>query len=234
VLLVAHRTPASRDRCERLAAAGADVFEVDVQLDHGRIAVSHFIPFGRTGRLQRDNWRFRRQRAALRDPDLADVVALVPPESIVLLDIKQPGAERRRELIDAMADTLADRDRYRVCGGQRPDLEQARAAGFATWRTVKTRPELAAVLDEGALADEAISIRHTLLSDDVVGRLHQSVPSVVAWTVNDLRRARELRRIGVDGLTTDRPAVLLDLSAGRAGNRRETPSTWQDGEKSGE
>jgi glycerophosphoryl diester phosphodiesterase len=38
---------------------------------------------------------------------------------------------------------------------------------------------------------------------------------VVAWTVNDPARARRLRDLGVDGVTTDRIAVLHALN-GRA------------------
>jgi len=35
---------------------------------------------------------------------------------------------------------------------------------------------------------------------------------VIAWTVNERRRAQALRDMGVDGITTDRPAVMRLLS----------------------
>ena len=35
---------------------------------------------------------------------------------------------------------------------------------------------------------------------------------VVAWTVNDVRRALRLRRLGVAGLTTDRTDVLTAMT----------------------
>jgi glycerophosphoryl diester phosphodiesterase len=213
VLLVAHRTPASADRCARLAAAGAGVFEIDVQLIGGRLAVSHYLPLGPAGRVQRDNWRVRWHTASARDPGVLDVAAAVPAQCTVLLDIKEKLPHRRRDLLAAMAETLPDRDRYRVCGPWPEDLELARRAGFRTWRTVGRPPDLRRLLSGGELPDEAVSIRHTLLSDEVLKRLRERVPVVVAWTVNELSRARGLRDLGVDGVTTDRVAVLRELAS---------------------
>jgi glycerophosphoryl diester phosphodiesterase len=212
MLLVAHRTPASRVRCARLAAAGARVFEVDVQLGSGGIAVSHYLPFGRGGLVQRDNWRLRWHTSALRDPEVSEVAGVVPPECALLLDIKEKVAARRRELTAAIVETLADRARYIVCGAQPEDLEHVRNVGFATWRTVGGRRELSAVLAEGALADDGISVRHSLLTGVSLDRLHTLTSRVVAWTVNDPARARQLRDLGADGVTTDHSGVLRALA----------------------
>lgn len=212
MLLVVHRTPSTRAGCEELAAAGARVFEADVQVDdeHG-ILVSHYLPFGRF--LHRDNWRIRRHAPAVRDPRLGDVVALVPENCLVLLDLKEQTTERRARLVAALSTALPDRSRYRVCGHHAADLDDLRGAGFRTWRTVRTSRELAALLGAGRLPDDAVSIRHTLLSAAVVDRLHECAPQVVAWTVNDLRRARELQAMGVDGVTTDSNAIVSSLAA---------------------
>jgi glycerophosphoryl diester phosphodiesterase len=212
VLLVAHRTPAAADRCARLAAAGAQVFEIDVQLVGGRLAVSHYLPLGRAGRVQRDNWRVRWHTASARDPGVLDVAAAVPPECTVLLDIKEKLPHRRRDLLAAMAETLPDRDRFRICGPWPDDLEAAREAGFRTWRTVGRAADLRAVLAGGELPDAAVSIRHSLINGESLEQLHARVPIVVVWTVNELARARRLRELGVDGVTTDRLAVLRELA----------------------
>jgi hypothetical protein len=212
VLLVAHRTPASVPRCAQLAAAGARVFEIDVQLHAGRIAVSHFIPFVGS-RVQRDNWRMRWHTAAVRDPALAEVDAVVPAGCTVLLDLKESTAQRRHDLVAAVIEGLPERPRYVVCGPEPEDLEQARTAGFRTWRTVRGRRELEALLADGAGPDEAVSIRHSLLTGASLDRLHAVTECVVAWTVNDPRRAQALRDLGVDGVTTDRMAVLRRLAS---------------------
>jgi glycerophosphoryl diester phosphodiesterase len=211
VLLVAHRTPATRAACEQVAAAGAQVFEADVQVDaQGRIVVSHYLPFGRY--LHRDNWRVRWHTRRIRDPQLADISAIVPDDCLILLDLKESAPAGRARLVAALMAALPDRDRFRVCGHRAADLAELRAAGFGTWRTARDARELSALLADGALPDQAVSIRHSLLSPGLVDDLHQRVPTVVAWTVNGLARARRLQAMGVDGLTTDRSPILSAMS----------------------
>jgi hypothetical protein len=212
VLLVAHRTPASAARCADLAAAGAGVFEVDVQLRAGAVAVSHYLPLALAGRLQRDNWRLRWHTAGARDPALAVVDGHVPAGCRVLLDLKESAPDRLRDLVAELAGSLPDRQRYVVCAVDPEPLADARGAGFATWRTARDRRELARLLADGRLPDEAVSIRHSLLDAVRIEQLHAAAPLVVAWTVNDRSRARTLRGLGVDGVTTDRTAVLRELA----------------------
>ncbi|MBN9620954.1 MAG: glycerophosphodiester phosphodiesterase [Actinobacteria bacterium] len=212
MLLVAHRTPPDRASCERLVAAGATVFEVDVQLDrHSELVASHYHPLRRFRWVARDNWRLRWH--TVRDPRLADVEAAVPEGGVVLLDLKAREPAERTRLLRALDESLPLRSRYRACTSEPSDLAALRSAGFATWRTVGDAADLAAVLAEPRLPDEAVTVRHTLLDADVVARLHQRVASVVAWTVNDPRRAARLRELGVDGVTTDRIDVLRNLTA---------------------
>jgi glycerophosphoryl diester phosphodiesterase len=213
VILVAHRTPTTRAGCERLAAAGATVFEADVQLDdHGAVIVSHYLPLGANGRVERDNLRLRWHAGRARDPRLADIVDLVPADRRVLLDLKERHAARRTRLVAALADELPDRSRFVVCGHPEADVAALRAAGFATWRSVGNRRHVAATLAAGRLPDAAVTIRHSLLDRGLLDRLRGVVPQVVVWTVNGLGRARELQSLGVDGVTTDSPSVLAELS----------------------
>jgi glycerophosphoryl diester phosphodiesterase len=212
VFLVAHRTPSTRAACERVAAAGAQVFEADIQIDDDdRLVVSHFFPLGRL--LQRDNWRIRWHTGAARDPRIADVDALVPRGATILLDLKETDQERRARLVSAIVESLSDRERFRACTGNPDDLAELRQAGFRTWRTVGSRRQLGVVLSGAALTDEAVTVRHSLLTADVLDQLRELTRTVVAWTVNDPARARRLRDLGVDGVTTDRMAVLHALNS---------------------
>jgi glycerophosphoryl diester phosphodiesterase len=115
-----------------------------------------------------------------------------------------------------MATTLPRRDRYLVCSPYGDDLARARASGFRTWRTARDRRELAAAL-AGLRAEpyvsEAVSVRHTLLDERTIAAIRDVGAAAVAWTVNDLRRARHLMALGADGVTSDRVAVLRGLSA---------------------
>jgi glycerophosphoryl diester phosphodiesterase len=56
-----------------------------------------------------------------------------------------------------------------------------------------------------------VSCRHTLLDKDVIDRIHALGLQVVAWTVDDPRRAEELARMGVDGITTHRVSAMREL-----------------------
>ena len=80
------------------------------------------------------------------------------------------------------------------------------AAGVPTWRSVATRRALAAVLRAPADA-RPVTVRHSYLDRATVARLRAVTPEVVAWTVNDVRRAAQLVDLGVTGLTSDDPRV---------------------------
>jgi glycerophosphoryl diester phosphodiesterase len=49
----------------------------------------------------------------------------------------------------------------------------------------------------------ALDVKHTLLSPDLVSRAHSAGLRVVAWTVNEPGRVKELRALGVDTTITD-------------------------------
>lgn len=210
MLLVAHRTPTTAFDCAGLAAAGASVFELDVQLVDGRLVVSHFLPvLRRRGWLENDSWRFRWTGRGTPDRSVQDMAGLVPDHCGIALDLKEGEPGRRAELKQRLMVEIRDTDRYRVSSGDPADLAQFRAAGFRTWRTIGGKRDLERVMGEGQLADEAVSVRHRLLSREYVDRLHAVVPTIIAWTVNDVGRARALREMGVDGLTTDNRNVLV-------------------------
>jgi glycerophosphoryl diester phosphodiesterase len=89
---------------------------------------------------------------------------------------------------------------------------------------------LGVFLQERTVADDAVSIRHSLITRTTLPALRERVPTVVAWTVNDVRRALQLRDVGVSGVTTDRLTVLQALSEGP----ESAVEGWQTGERSAE
>ena len=209
MLVVAHRTPSTATECAALADAGVQVFEVDVQLGADGIVVSHYLPlFGVRGWIEHDNARMRwRSR---RDPTLDEVTELVPVHCRILLDPKETAPSRRAELVRRIA-ALPGTERYVTSTSETADLAALRAAGMRTWRTIKSVRDYDDARRDGPLGDDAVSVRHTLVTVERVRELKQLVPSVVAWTVNSTRDALRLQAIGVDGLTTDRPAELTRI-----------------------
>ncbi len=215
MILVAHRTPTTADGCARLADAGATMFETDVQLAGDTLVVSHFMPVRWTrGLVRQDNGRFRLRHGPPFDPTLADTLDRVPAHCRILLDPKETRPDRRRRLVRALADALPDRSRFVVSTGDLGDLQAFRQAGFATWRTLKFAGEVRRVAGEERLPERGASVRHTALDRGGIAALHEVVDTIVAWTVNDVDRARELRELGVDGVTTDRYEVMTALGQG--------------------
>ncbi|MDX1414422.1 MAG: glycerophosphodiester phosphodiesterase family protein [Candidatus Promineifilaceae bacterium] len=49
------------------------------------------------------------------------------------------------------------------------------------------------------------------LSPAMVSKAHKSGLLVIPWTVNDAEDMRDLIAMGVDGIISDRPDILLDL-----------------------
>jgi glycerophosphoryl diester phosphodiesterase len=212
-LLVAHRAPRTAEGCAALAAAGASVFEIDVRVSGGQLVASHYfgVP-GFGGRLQRDNWRLRWRSLARLDDPLSARIAVVPADTSVLLDLKERSPLGRARLVDALVQQLTEPAAMAVSSPDAEDLARLRQAGFRTWRSVDRGSTLRRVLAAGGIEDEALTVRHTLLDAGVIARVHELGAAVVAWTVNGVARAAELCAAGVDGVTTDRPAVLRALA----------------------
>ncbi|MFL6137069.1 MAG: glycerophosphodiester phosphodiesterase [Frankiaceae bacterium] len=212
MLAVAHRTPLTAAGCAALAAAGAGAYEVDVQLSARGVVVSHYFPLPVLRRVEHDNWRLRRARALGQDALLADVLALVPPDRDILLDLKETAPERRLALRERLAEQVPDKRRFVVSSERADDLAAMRRHGFRTWRTARGRPGLARLL-AGPLDADGVSVRHGLLDGRTVAALRERTPCVVAWTVNGVGRARQLLALGATGITTDSAAVLSAVAA---------------------
>jgi hypothetical protein len=206
---IAHRAPADPARCAELAALGAEVFEIDVQAFATDLVSSHFLPVHpRVPRVRRDRRSFTWRRRTAVEIDLAAAVAAVPDSARILLDLKTDTGQAALGLVDLLIAADPDRERCLVSTKGWHTLEALRAGGFRTWRTIADARALATVLAGPALSDDAVTVRHGLLTAEVVGRLRERVPAVMCWTVNDVQRARAVVAAGVDGVTSDSAEVL--------------------------
>ena len=213
MLAIAHRTPASRERCSALAAAGATVFEIDVQMIGDDLVVSHYLPVHpRFPRLRRDRARFTVRRRGRLEPALAAAVEALPPRAEILLDLKADAGPAAHELVERVLASGTNPERCYASTKGWATLPALTAAGYRTWRTIADARALTAALALPAIPDHAVTVRHTLLTRDVVAALRERGPRVMTWTVNDLVRARQLMDLGVDGVTTDSTEVLRLVS----------------------
>jgi glycerophosphoryl diester phosphodiesterase len=215
VILIAHRMPLTVPGCLELAASGANVFEVDVQLSGTGVVISHALPLlPRLPYLRHDGWEFSWSRALIGLP-LTSAVDRLPAAAELLLDLKTDNGPGATHLVDRLLATSSlDPARCYVSSKNWDQLERFSAAGFRTWRSVADRGTLQQLVEAGEHdRSYAITVRHTYLTAASMPQL-RPFGQVIAWTVNDPGRALELVRLGVAGVTSDNPAVFAALAAG--------------------
>jgi hypothetical protein len=213
LLAIAHRTPATRERCAALSAAGATVFEIDVQAIGDDLVVSHYLPVHPLlPRVRRDRRRFTVRRRGRVEAALADTVSSLPAGAEILLDLKVDRGPAAHALVEHIAAAGPDPARCYASTKGWATLPALAAAGYRTWRTIGDPAALTAALAMPELPDDAVTVKHTLLTAEVVARLRERVPRVMTWTVNDPVRARDVIGYGVDGVTTDSVEVLRLVS----------------------
>lgn len=213
MLAIAHRTPATRERCAALGAAGATVFEIDVQADGDDLVVSHYLPVHpRLPRVRRDRVRFTVRRRGRLEPALAATIEALPAGAEILLDLKADTGPAAHALVERIVATGPDRARCYASTKGWATLPALAAAGYRTWRTIGDASALSAALAMPKIEDDAVTVKHTLLTVQVMAALRERVPRVMTWTVNDLTRARQVMDLGVDGVTTDSADVLRLVS----------------------
>lgn len=209
MLAIAHRAPGTAQGCLRLAELGVRVFEIDLQVLGGEVVVSHYLPVHpRLPLVRRDRRSLTIRPRLPREIGLAAAVAAVPDEVELLLDLKNDHGARAAELAGLVAESGVDPARCHISTKGWQVLPMLRERGFRTWRSVGDAGALAAIRAGLPLPDHAVTVRHSLLTAAVVAELRAAGVQVMAWTVNDLPRARVLAGYGVDGITSDLPQVL--------------------------
>jgi len=189
-------------------AAGVDFVEVDLWLEGNRFVARHERRLGPFPFLY-DKWYIKPSFG--RPFTLADVAAepvglfldlrgdrdrLLEPLLAALEELKALG----RTILTSQDWKLLDRARERE-----PRLRLAYSAGYER-QVGPLRRRLQA--DPPAM----VSIRHVLLDATLIGDLKERGVMIIAWTVDDRRRARELLRWQVDGIVSNDLSLLRDLA----------------------
>ncbi len=219
---IAHRAGNNLHDLERALTAGVDSIECDFWHDRGRLALRHERKLPALP-VWYDRWYIRFSVGELRLPDLLREINF---RSELFLDIKSSTPLAAEAVLRLYHDNESMMPRTLVSSRQWRLLDQLGAAGTelqmfysvgrasgleALYRRARTSPRPAGT-----------SIRHTLLSQDVVARLHAAGLQVFAWTVNNRRRAEELLEWGVDGLISD--DVSLHAALGHRPHERLVPT----------
>jgi hypothetical protein len=200
--VVAHRAGNDLAHLQAAERLGAALVEADLRLWRGRIEVRHLKTAGPLPILW-DRWRLANPFAPRLV--LADLLAAARPDTHLLLDLKG----RNLRLAELVAAVLpADRP-VTVCARDARLLGPfAGLAHVRRFRSVGSRRQLRSLLRSRVLPD-GVSIHERLLDEHVVAALRSGGATVISWPVNTLERAGELARLGVHGLISDRPSLLL-------------------------
>ena len=134
----------------------------------------------------------------------------------LLLDLKGS----RMRLADIVRGELArylPERRFAVCARSWRLLEPFEGLPVRRFASVGSRRQLRAVLERSADAGlDGVSVHERLLDARVVAELRSVAGLVLTWPVNVPARARELLRLGVDGLISDDARVIAPVAAAGA------------------
>ncbi|MGI8927423.1 MAG: glycerophosphodiester phosphodiesterase [Tepidiformaceae bacterium] len=192
----------------------ADFLEIDLYVHEGRFEARHerrIYPFP----LLFEKWYLR---LAPRQPyGLAEALREVRGSARIFLDLKDGGSRAaqlvRRSLDEAPGAQLAASSQHwpilralqRIC----PEVPLFYSID------VQAKLDLMLAVSGRDLLPAGVSCHHRLLTATTVRLLHEAGLSVVAYTVDDLERARELIAWGVEGITTHKVKDLRGLLEGR-------------------
>ena len=210
--IIAHRG-ANREAPEntltafkRALDAGAKGIELDVHLTSDGGAVVHHDPMLRDGSktaIATLSLAAVQRRASA--PSLDEVLQLVDGRCRVYIEIKASGAV---EAVVALVEKRLD-----WCAVHSFDHRSVLRTRTLNSR-IKTGILLVSYLVDvaGALrAAQATDVWQNaeLVDRDLVDNVHGAGGRVIAWTVNDITRARDLAHLGVDAICTDVPREMI-------------------------
>jgi glycerophosphoryl diester phosphodiesterase len=236
-LIIAHRGFSYNAPENTLAAyraaieVGADMAECDVWLSADGVPVLLHdqnlkrttgldapvtgVPLAKIKELDAGRWKSP-EYTGERIPTLNETLRLVKGKVRLIIEIKPAGMER--EVITAIheagvnpADVMIfsfKHDVIRTMAAREPRLPTTWLIGEMPWGESERRETLAEALRARA---SVIGLPLTRVDPAIVHLAHESGFLVFVWTVNEPDDMRYLARIGVDGIITDRPDVLIHV-----------------------
>jgi len=207
--LIAHGAGNTVAAARDAVGVAADYVEVDLWVHRGRFEARHErrtvfpLPF------LFEKWYVR--FAPLRPFGLAELLKATAGKVGIFLDLKN-GGETTAQLVRRSLDE-AGGERQLVASSQTWGVLRALAATapeVALFYSIDVQAKLDLFLSvsDRDLRPTGVSCRESLLSPRVIRELKERGLLVVAWTVDDERRAVELAGLGVDGITTHRVAAV--------------------------
>lgn len=196
MLVIAHRGASAElpentlPAFERAIEVGADAIELDVHANRaGRLVVTHDAP-----------------RNGVSYPTLEEVIELARGRIQLMVELKTPSRYRRHDVVHRATRLVGDDDAI-VCFQKAP-LEEVRRLrpGLRTVQHVGLSVSI-----RGARGAWAAGFRDSRVTRRGVAAASSFGLVPLVYTVNAERRMRDLVALGVEGIFTDRPELLLRL-----------------------
>jgi len=202
--VIAHRFGNRLEALRDAEHLGVSCVEADVRLFRGRVEVRHLKSVGPLP-LFWDRWRV----AAPWAPRLAldELLRATAPQTELVLDLKGRNPALGRLVAHAIAPQLPGQ-RFIVCARYASQLEPFSEMPVRRFESVGSPRQLRRLLSRGTSA-HGVSIHARLLDDGVVQQLRRLTEVIVTWPVNRVEDAAALAALGVDGLISDAPNLLL-------------------------
>jgi glycerophosphoryl diester phosphodiesterase len=206
----------------RAIELGAELIEMDVQLTRdGRLVIMHDKLVDRTttngsgyvAEMTLDKLRTLNAGKGERVPTLEEVVELASGRVGLMVEIITPGIARR--VVEAVGEGFRGQVIYAsFLHAEVADVRSVapRAETLALIEAVPVRPTDFA--RDAAVTHVGLSLDS--VTEDFVSALKGDNYKVFVYTANDPRDIRRLRSLGVDGIISDYPELLLDTDDARA------------------
>ena len=236
---IAHGFGNSRRRLARALSGPVDLIETDVRFQGGKMVVRHERKLGPLPVLIEERtslqigsehgWRLPLWRwfiALQRNPlVLQEVLAEAKDKRGLLLDLKGECGDREEALAQALAEMLERmgmEEQVTFCGQNWTLLGHLRAAAphLKVHYSIDSADQLRAfqaMLERDPI--RRICLNHSLAEEPLIERLKGLGMTIYTWAVDDLRRARELLGLGVDGIISNSLEMLGLLDAGHRQER---------------
>jgi glycerophosphoryl diester phosphodiesterase len=225
---IAHGFGNSRRRLARALSGPVDLIETDVRFQDGKMVVRHERKLGPLPVLvdektslhigSEHGWWLSLWRwfiALQRNPlALQEVLAEAKDKRGLLLDLKGEYGDREEALAQALAEMLERmgmKEQVTICGLNWPLLGHLRAAAphLKVHYSIGSADQLRAfqaMLERDPI--RRICLNHSLAEEPLIERLKGLGMTIYTWAVDDLRRARELLELGVDGIISNSLEML--------------------------
>jgi hypothetical protein len=203
VFVVGHNSGDSLAATRSALRHGADVVEIDVVPLNGDLFAGHLVPLQYIG------------PQTFRGPRVVDVIRAATEADVIALDLKDSAPWFIDKVIALLKSSVTQDQPFIVSTRDPATLVRLRDEVPDTIRILSIGDQQGLDVLQAATSlpqdIEGGGIRHTLLDGDSAQWLQDHDLFIMAWTVNDVRRADKLIKLGASAITTDNLAIMEAL-----------------------